>query len=161
MRNLILAITTLGAVLLVIDEVFVGFPPPGWIYPLVPLLFAVGLLRRRPLDQQRKALIGLAAITCSLVVIHLVAWPSRDPFFADLFSITPGMSPTEVRKVMARHIEGTGAPAIPPDPSRPGGEFTIRGAIVFRCADAGPGDSDWGIVHFEKGRVSSIEFSPD
>jgi hypothetical protein len=45
MRNLILFITSLAALVLVLYELFVGYPAPGWIYPLVVLLFAAGLLR--------------------------------------------------------------------------------------------------------------------
>src|SRR5438067_1407705 len=103
MRTLILFIASLATLILALDEVFVGYPPPGWAYPLMALLWAAGLLRRRPLAQQRKAVVALGAIGLSLVVIHFVPWPTRDPFFADLFSIRPGMTPAEIEKIMARH----------------------------------------------------------
>ncbi len=161
MRPLILFITSLAAFVLVLDELFVGYPPPGWVYLLVLLLFAVGLLRWRPLAQQRKAVVTLAAIGLSLVVIHLVPWPTRDSFFADLFKVRAGMTPADVETIMAHHQRGTGWPANPLDPSQKGSELVIQGTLVFRPASAGPGDSDWGIVYFERGRVTRVKFSPD
>jgi hypothetical protein len=161
MRTPILFIASLATLILALDHVFVGYPPPGWASPLVALLFAAGLLRRRPLAQQRQAIVALGAICLSLVVLHLVPWPTRDPFLADLFSIRPGMTPAQVEKIMARHQRGTGWPANPLDPSQKGGEFVIPGALVFRPAWAGPGDSDWGIVYLKRGRVTRVEFSPD
>jgi hypothetical protein len=161
MRIVILVLASFAAIPLVLDEAFIGYPPPWWSYPVVALLFAAGLFRRCPLAHQRRSLFAFVAVGLCLLVIHLVPWPTRDPFFADLFSIKRGMTPAEVRKVMARHKEGTGWPANPLDPSTKDGEFTIAGALVFRPASAGPGDADWGIVHFERGRVTSVEFSPD
>ena len=161
MRTSLLVVATIITLPLVLDELFIGYPPAWWTYPLVVLLCAAGLLRWRRLALQRRPLAALAVVGVSLLILHRVPWPTRDPFFGDFFSISPGMTPAEVRQIMARHKQGTGWPANPFDRSLRGSEFTIKGALVFRPASSGPGDSDWGIVHFEHGRVTSVEFSPD
>lgn len=160
-RIMILTVASFLASALVINEVWIGYPHPLWWLPVPVVLFAAGLVQGRPLTQHKKTAVALASITLFFIVVHSVPWPTRDPFFADLHAIRPGMTALEVNRIMARDQRGTGWPANPLDPSRAGTEFVIKGALVFRPASAGPGDSNWGIVHFAHGRVTSVEFSPD
>jgi hypothetical protein len=113
-------------------------------------------------------------------VLYFVPWSSRKPFLHDLYSIQPGMTEADVRRVMGRYKEGTGWPAayggMPAGTgtltdlgtgsthatgTTPAGEMTIQDSLVFRHSTDGAFDADFGIVTFRNSRVVEVSFSPD
>nr|AYM54502.1 hypothetical protein [Myxococcus fulvus] len=119
----------------------------------------------------------LVAFVGGVVGIRLTEWNSRKPFLRDFSLLRIGMTRGEVEAVMGRYIEGTGWPANPyvqpeaphgmgsehaRDAGRgPGGALELKDSVVYRHTHQGWGDSDWGIVRFEAGRVAELSFSPD
>ena len=75
------------------------------------------------------------------------------------------MSVREVRGIMAGYMEGTGWPANPfaesNESSESPGQLAIPDALVFRHSDEPAYNSDWGIVSFQAGRITKVEFSAD
>jgi hypothetical protein len=161
-------------------EVLLCFPVAWWLYGAVGVLFAAGLLRRRPAREQKARLALLGAAWACAALLCFVPWSSRKPFLRDLGRIKAGMTENEVRNRMARYKEGTGWPAMVttnsdgasvlrdassglahPAGVSPSGQLTLRDALVFRHSDDGQFNSDWGIVSFTNGRVAQVGFSPD
>jgi hypothetical protein len=70
------------------------------------------------------------------------------------------MSAQEADALMSRWIVGTGWPTNPLQGAAPG-ELQLPDSRVYRHTNEGWGDSDWGIVRFQNGRVVSVEFSHD
>jgi hypothetical protein len=162
MRIIVIAIASLALLLFAASEVLVEMPVALWLYVLVAAIFAAGLLQYRPPRQQLGRLIMLSATFLVMAVLYLAPWSSRSAFLRRFYSIRPGMTVNEARAVMVGYIEGTGWPANPFVASRETtGEFAIQGALVFRHSNDPAYNSDWGIVHFRDGRVTSVEFSPD
>ncbi|WP_406699100.1 hypothetical protein V5E97_09495 [Singulisphaera sp. Ch08] len=157
-----LTLASLAMLLFAASELLVAIPVPWWLYVAATAMFAVGLLRKRPPGQQLGRLVILISMCVVASVLHLTPWSSRNGFLKDLYSIRPGMSVSEVKAMMAGYIEGTGWPTNPlTKPPVPPGEFTIRGALVFRHSEEPAYNSDWGIVNFRDGRVTGVEFSAD
>ena len=166
-------------------ELLLHYPVAWWLYLSVVLVFAAGLVRRRPVRAQLGRLGAVAAVVAVAATLYLVPWTTRKPFLRDLASVQIGMTEAEVRQVMAGYLEGTGWPASPfgtSDGSPAGargrltdlgsgsryataatesGELAIEISLVFRHSDDGAFNADWGIVSFADGRVMNVEFSPD
>jgi hypothetical protein len=175
--DLVLAASIGFVVLAFIDFGF--YPVAWWLFLLVIVLFALGLLRRKPLKEQIVRVAVLLLLVSIATALYFVPWPGRKVFLRDLYKIKAGMSEAEVRQIMGKHIEGTGWPAVYGGaPAGTGtltdlstgathatgatstGEMTIQGSLVFRPSNRA-GDSDWGIVAFQDGRVTNVSFSPD
>ncbi len=156
-----------------------GTPVEWWLYVPLIVLFAVGLLRRQSLLEQRSRILALIALMAAMAVIHTAPLNGLKPFLRNLYSIQPGMTEVDVRRIMGQYPEGTGWPVIyggnPPGTgtlndlgtgdayaagSTPDGELTLNDSIVFRPS-AEPGDSNWGIVTFKDGKVTGVSFSHD
>lgn len=176
----LLIISCLLFLLCPLIEWIYAFPLGLGFYLFLGAMFTVALIRFKPLGTQRRSLAWLGGIFVALAVFHFVPWTSRKPFLKDLYSIKPGMTETDVRRIMGRYMEGTNWPAIyggsPEgsgtlnDPgsgkqhateSTPDGKLTIKSSLVFRHSTSGAFDSDWGIVALENGRVTGVSFSPD
>lgn len=131
------------------------------------------------------------AILCGLFLLAMVAlWFSpvstRQPFLRDLGRVEKGMTLAQVEAIMGGYMKGTGWPEPPPfakgsapQSSNPQnikdlatgsthqieadkkGELQIVDAVTYRHSDEGEYNSDWGVVSFQNGRVSKVEFMPD
>jgi hypothetical protein len=117
-------------------------------YAALWLIVAAILVRRQPRSTQRWVL-GL--FLAAMVAIYVTNWDSRKPFLTNLFRIEPGMTVAQVDQLMAGYFR---SPATP-------GQLSADGRITYRHTDEGWGDSDWGLVTFQNGRVSQVEFLPD
>jgi hypothetical protein len=100
-----------------------------------------------------------------VVSVRFVDWNSRKPFLKDLYRVKEGMTAAQVEQIMGEYMTGGGVSVGSPGPrldgrlAEPGAQAT--GTISYRHTNEGWGDSDWGIVTFEDGRVVDVEFSPD
>ena len=128
------------------------------LWCLVTLLLLWGAPARRTL-----AIVGLVAVV--VFSVRFVNWNSRKPFLKDLFRIKEGMSAAEVDQIMGDYMTGGGVSMGSPRP-RLDGQLaeqgaTATGTISYRHTNEGWGNSDWGEVSFENGRVGNVLFSPD
>ena len=124
-------------------------------WTLVGALF----LYNRPM---RERLLILSLFLIVIFSIRFVDWNSRKPFLKDLYSIQEGMTPAQVEQIMSDYRIGGGSPF----PDGPETELNEQGGIVtggitYLHTDEGWGNSDWGVVIFENGRVVQVEFLPD
>ena len=128
------------------------------LWCLVTLLLLWGAPARRTL-----AIVVLVAVV--VFSVRFVNCNSRKPFLKDLFRIKEGMSAAEVDQIMGDYMTGGGASMGSPRP-RLDGQLaeqgaTATGTISYRHTNEGWGNSDWGEVSFENGRVGNVLFSPD
>lgn len=133
------------------------------IYTAFCLLISALLLVGSP---RRVKLLILGLLVVVLFSIRLVDWNSRKPFLKDLYRIKEGMTVEQVEQIMGGYMGGICEPTHSPDPSD--GQQAIETAAlaepdraVYRHTDEGWGNSDWGEVTFEEGRVAEIQFLPD
>ena len=175
-------LTVLGFALLGIFclvEVVLSYPVAWWLYGIVSGLFGGAMWAA--LAGAWPKWTGVVPVLGTVVawVVFVFPWSTRKPFLNDLRRVEIGMNEAEVREVMGGYIVGTGWPS--PGPAEPvasgdltdagsgkrfatvesDGELELEGAIVFRHSDDGAFNSDWGIVEFEGGLVSGVEFSAD
>ena len=180
LKATIIGVASVALALFVFAEVLLAMPVAWWFYLLLIPLFAFGILCRQSVSVQVGRLAAFAAVVAVIAALYFVPWSSRKPFLHDLYSIHPGMTEADVRRIMSRYIEGTGWPApygvIPagtgtltdlgtgathPTGTTSTGEITIKSSLVFRHSTAATFDSDWGIVTLKSGRVTGVSFSPD
>lgn len=158
-------IASLVLLLFTASEVLIAIPIAAWLYVVVAAMFAAGLLRLRPPRQQRGRLVAFSAVCFVMAGLYLVPWCSRTHFLRRLYSVKPGMSVRDVRRVMAGYMEGTGVPANPMDESKrfsdSDGQLLIPDCLVFRHSDDPAYNADWGMIYFRAGRVAKVEFSAD
>ena len=126
---------------------FVGVYAGFWV------LAGVLLLPSRPLGLKLGI---LAVLVLVLFALRTVDWNSRKPFLRDLYSVAEGMTAAQVESSMGEYIRSDGD-NVRYDPS---GQI-LAGTVTFRHTDEGWGDSDWGVVTFEDGRVVEVQFLPD
>lgn len=126
---------------------------------LVGLLLLVG-------SPKREKLLILGLLVAVLFSLRFVDWNSRKPFLKDLYRVREGMAIEQVEQIMGHYMGGIGWPARPLD--LPAGtsaaepeELALPDRLVYRHTDEGWGNSDWGEIHFEEGRVVEIRFLPD
>jgi hypothetical protein len=62
---------------------------------------------------------------------------------------------------MGRYMKGGGRPLESPDVEVDAQGEIVAGTVTYRHTDAGWGDSDWGVIVFEGGRVVQTKFLPD
>lgn len=128
----------------------------GGFWILVGVLLLVG----RP-ARDKLLILGLFALL--LFSVHFVNWNSRKTFLQSFHRIDVGMNASQVEQIMLGHMKDYGGG---PPGSWPQTQFDDEGAIVngsatFRHTQEGWGDSDWGVVTFEDGRVVETRFLPD
>ncbi len=123
--------------------VYVGF----WV------LVGVLLLPSRPLGLK---LGSLAILVLVLFSLRYVDWNSRKPFLRDLYSIDEGMTAAQVEGSMREYMKSDGGNARYDQSGQ-----IVAGTVTFRHTNEGWGDSDWGVVTFEDGRVVQVQFLPD
>ncbi len=140
-------------------EILLAMPLAGWLYLVLPPFFAVALLRWRPESRRTFRLATFMMVMAALAALHFVPWTGRKTFLRDLYTIRPGMTEDQVRRIMARYIEGTGWPA--PGGSAAGESLLLPGSLVFRHSNEAAFNSDWGIVALKDGKVSDVRFSAD
>ncbi|MCP4536368.1 MAG: hypothetical protein GY832_04405 [Chloroflexi bacterium] len=110
----------------------------------------------------REKLLILSLFLIAVFAIRFVDWNSRKPFLKDLYTVQEGMTPAQVEQIMGGYRAGGGSPFF-------GGSETeldeqgeiVTGGITYLHTDEGWGDSDWGVVLFEHGRVVRVEFLAD
>lgn len=181
MRTISITLGAFALTFLAVCELGLAYPVAGWAYLLVAVLFAVALVRPAPLRAQPIPLGALTLIVAIIATLHGVDWFTRKPFLRDLARVQVGMSEAEVRRIMARYVEGTGWPTAPnraeaqasdaaprdPGPPRntshpPGpGEFQVPNTLVFRHSNEAAFNSDWAIISISDGKVTGVQFSPD
>ncbi len=180
MKPTLLVIASTALALFALAEVLLAMPVVWWLYLSLVPLFAVGLLRRKSGAAQRSRLAVFVAVLAAIAALYFVPWSTRKPLLHDLYSIRPGMTEADVRRIMGRYMEGTGWPAAyGGTPARtgtltdigtgathatgttPNGEMTIESSLVYRHSTDGAFNSDWGIVALKDGKVTGVSFSPD
>jgi hypothetical protein len=113
----------------------------------------------------RHKLLILAPLAVALLTIGTINWNSRKPFLRDLYRIKEGMTAAQVEQTMGDYMTGGGVPAGSPGIRLDGRLIeqgaTATGTISYRHTNEGWGNSDWGVVTFEGGRVVDVWFSPD
>lgn len=120
------------------------------------------LLARRPM---REKVLILALFVVVVVSVRFIDWNSRKPFLRDFYRINEGMTESQVDRIMGGYMKGYyGGP--PPflreyEPQLDEQGKIITGWVTYRHTDEGWGDSDWGEVTFENGRVVETKFLPD
>jgi hypothetical protein len=178
MRTALVTIAAIALTLLALTEAVFGFPVAWWLYALVVIAFAFGLVRPLPVRQQIRRLCVLAAVIVFVVMLYFVDWSTRKPFLRDLARVHVGMTEADVRRIMGSYIEGTGLvdpPGVAPSsgvtdlgsghtyrtaPS-PNGEVRLSDTLVFRHSTESAFNADWGIIKFSDGKVTGVDFSPD
>jgi len=159
----ILFVTALG-VLVALDLFAAVSLYPRFVAAYTAFWVLIGglLLRGIPV---RLRLMLLIVFVAQVASIRFVNWNSRKPFLKDLYRIEEGMTPAQVDEIMGGYTGGNygGLPLSLTDMRY---EFNDRGEIVtgwvtYRHTEEGWGNSDWGTVAFEDGRVVRIHFSPD
>lgn len=135
-------------------EILLSTPVAWWLYITVLALFAIGLLRRRPIHLQARRAGVFVVTVLGVAVLYLVPWSSRKIFLHDFYRIRIGMTEAEVRRTMNHYMVATG------QPSTPAGSF-VENSLVFRHSNAGEFDADFGLVNFKDGKVTEVSFSPD
>jgi hypothetical protein len=133
------------------------------IYAAFCVLIGALLLVGSP---RREKLLILGLLFVALFSIRFVNWNSRKPFLKDFYRVQEGMTVEQVEQIMGSYMGGICQPSHPL--GLPDEELTIEteemaqpDRAVYRHTDEGWGNSDWGEVHFEQGRVVKIEFLPD
>jgi hypothetical protein len=133
------------------------------IYAAFCLLIGALLLVGSP---SRVKLLILGLLVVVLFSIRLFDWNSRKPFLKDFYRVKEGMTVDQVEQIMGSYMGGPCEPTLPSEAS--GGQQAIETAVlaepdraVYRHTDEGWGNSDWGEVTFEEGRVVEIQFLPD
>jgi hypothetical protein len=133
------------------------------IYAAFCVLIGALLLVGSP---RREKLLILGLLVTMLFSIRLVNWNSRKPFLKDFYRVREGMTVGQVEQIMEGYMGGSFQPErtlafrtgesaaetedlAPPD------------RAVYRHTNEGWGNSDWGEIIFEKGRVVEIRFLPD
>jgi hypothetical protein len=133
------------------------------IYAAFWVLIGALLLHGSP-RRERLLVLGLFVVVVSS--IYFVDWNSRKPFLRDLYRVQEGMTVEQVDQIMGHYMGGTGWPARPlglADEASTAAmdELTLPGRLVYRHTNEGWGNSDWGEITFENGRVVEVRFLPD
>jgi len=125
-----------------------------WV--LVSALLLVG----RP---RRDKLVTLGLVVLVLFSVRFVDWNSRKPFLRDFHSIREGMTPDLVDQIMAGYMREAGVGLLDSDTQTKFDEQgkVYTGSVTYRHTNEGWGNSDWGVVTFEDGRVVQSRFLPD
>lgn len=133
---------------------------PGFVAVYAAFWVLVGalLLHGRPLREKALILLLFLLVVFS---VRFVDWNSRKPFLRDLYSIKEGMTPAQVRRIMGDYMTGGGRPIDSPETEFDARGEILTGTVTYRHTNEGWGDSDWGVVTFENGRVVKIDFLPD
>jgi hypothetical protein len=123
---------------------------------LVGALLLVGSPRRDKL-----LVLGLVALV--LFAVRFVDWNSRKPFLKDLDSIREGMTLELVDQIMAGYMREAGVGPLDPETQTEldAQGRILTGSVTYRHTNEGWGNSDWGVVIFEDGRVVQTRFLPD
>jgi len=128
------------------------------IYTAFWVLVGALLLYGRPM---REILLILTLFVMVAFSVRFIDWNSRKPFLKDFYRIREGMTPAQVEQIMGDYMKGGGAPLGSPRTELNEQEEIVTGTVTYRHTDEGWGNSDWGVVTFEDGRVVEIEFLPD
>jgi hypothetical protein len=128
------------------------------IYAAFWVLVGALLLHGRP---TREKVLVLVPFVVVLFSVRFIDWNSRKPFLRDLHSIREGMTPIQVEQIMGRYMRSGGRALASPETEVDDGGQILTGTVTYRHTDEGWGDSDWGVVTFQDGRVVETEFLPD
>jgi hypothetical protein len=128
------------------------------IYTAFWVLVGALLLYGHPM---REKLLILGLLVMVAFSVRFIDWNSRKPFLKDFYRIREGMTPAQVEQIMGGYMIGGGAPLGSPRTELNGWGEIVAGTVTYRHTNEGWGDSDWGVVTFENGRVVKIKFLPD
>jgi hypothetical protein len=128
------------------------------IYTAFWVLVGMLLLYGRPM---REILLILGLFVMVAFSVRFIDWNSRKPFLKDLYSIKEEMTPAQVEQIMGDYMKGDGAPLGSPKTELNEQGEIVTGTVTYRHTNEGWGNSDWGVVTFENGRVVQTEFLPD
>jgi hypothetical protein len=128
------------------------------VYAAFWVLVGALLLYGRPLREKALILLPFLLVVFS---VRFVDWNSRKPFLRNLYSIKEGMTPTQVEQIMGAYMTGGGRPLDSPETKFDERGEMVTGTVTYRHTNEGWGNSDWGVVTFENGRVVEIDFLPD
>jgi hypothetical protein len=150
LRNwVVISVSIILLVFCALIEMLIGGPITASIYLPLAIIYSGAIGFERPILQHRKRLAALVAANAVVLALFLVPWTTRKPFLRDLYSIKPGMSVAEARKIMARWV----------DESRgidTGNSISFRHSIHDARFNA-----DFGQVDIQNGKVVGVWFSPD
>jgi hypothetical protein len=162
---LALAIWFALSILLILD---VGFAVSVYlqflaIYAAFWVLIGALLLVGSP---RHEKLLILGLLVMVLFSIRFIDWNSRKPFLKDFYRVREGMTVEQVQQIMGDYMGGTCQPDNPfglptGESAAETEELALPGRAVYRHTNEGWGDSDWGEITFDKGRVVRIQFLPD
>ena len=113
----------------------------------------------------RHKLIILGLFLVAVFSIRFIDWNSRKPFLRDFYRIEEEMTPAQVDQIMADYADNAGNYGGPAG-SHTDYEFNeqgeiVTGSVTYTHTNEGWGDSDWGVVTFEDGRVVQTRFLAD
>jgi len=123
------------------------------IYTAFWVLVGALLLYGRPV---REKLLILALFVIVLFSVRFIDWTSRKPFLKDLYHIDEGMTEAQVDRIMDDWMKGISNAAKVNEL----GEI-VTGTVYYGHTTEGWGDSDFGELTFEDGRVVQVRFLPD
>jgi hypothetical protein len=147
----VLVIAVTGLIPIAVLEIAVALPMTlraylsyflVWSFVLVPFVYY-------QFDRKKLAIYG--AFFAALAVLWLVPWNARKVFVADFGRVRPGMTAQTVERRMLAY------PRDPPAPVPAG----FSGEVTFRPRDAARFPDDWGVVSFDRGRVTRAVFFRD
>jgi drug/metabolite transporter (DMT)-like permease len=120
------------------------------------------LLRHRP---GREKVLILVLFVSVLFSVRFIDWNSLKPFLKHFNRIKEGMTASQVDEIMSEYWRGQyGGPPLSLrelDPQFDEQGRIVRGRVTYRHTDEGWGNSDWGVVAYEDGRVVGTEFLAD
>jgi len=179
-RKLLLGAGLSALFLSACSEIVLESPVAWWLYVLLVVLFALGLLRVAPLASQLVGLALFALVLLAVSVLHFVVWSTRPAFLAELAKIRTGMSETEVRWIMRKYTVDTYVPGPDPrapsphDPAPHSAPVCDRRELdggVWTSSDVAPGhrelifrhacNADMGAVDFEQGKAVGVRIELD
>jgi hypothetical protein len=115
------------------------------------------LLHGSPL---RRQVLTLSLFAIAVLLVPFINWNSRKPFLRDLYRIEEGMTEAQVQQIMGRYIKDADLPSCLLSEASETPGRSLRHCVFYRHTDESWGNSDWGVVAFENGRVAQTEFLP-
>jgi hypothetical protein len=142
-------ITTLA--ICAVYELLLEIPIPGWIYAPIAILISGPLWPKGPDCRRSRRWIGLIAVNALILALFLIPWTPRKKFLRVFSSIKPGMTSSEVGRIMSpygQHYEQVRTAS---------GEHCI---LFTAHAPHWLIHKDWAMVKIRDGKVVEVGFWP-
>ncbi len=140
----------------ILAEIVLGEPVTTALYLPVAIVLSGAIGLKRPIVEHRGRFASLIAVNAMILALLLVPWTTRKPFLHHLYSIKPGMSVAEVRKIMSRYMVDTKFANYSDSEQK-----NLNATHYFRHSDDPMFNADFGMVTFQEGKVINVEFLPD